>query len=194
MTKLQRRAQRLRMREEEPVTFYWAYGSNLSVKQMKRRCPDARKHSKLIVPNGQLVFRGVADVESIRGGGIQGGLWRITRRCERALDQYEGVASGLYEKKYMRIRTHADGEEHRVLYYKMTSGGVAPPPELYLDTIIEGYDDFDLDLTFLDEAVQRSWNSKDWTQHLRQRHERRGRPRLASRYYVPIIEEEEVKS
>lgn len=156
-----------------PYRFYWAYGSNLCKKAMWARCPLARPYGQLIVADGLLVFRGVADVIHNPGTSVAGALWQITPACERSLDRFEGVASKLYSKKYMRIRTR--GEEHPVLYYKMNQRGIYPPNIFYLDTIIQGYKDFDLDLSLLNEAVLRSYTDKAPNEYLLERHERRGR-------------------
>lgn len=158
----------------------WAYGSNLDIGQMKHRCPKAKKLSKFIVKEGAVVFRGCADVVVRRGSVIQGGLWSITTECEAVLDRYEGVANGYYMKKYFHLK---DGRD--VLFYQMRPNadssplGTVPPSDGYLDGIVRGYRDFDLDIRWLDMALQESWAEKDWTQGMRERHIRKGRPTLA---------------
>jgi hypothetical protein len=106
-----------------------------------------------------------------------GGLWRITDACERALDAYEGVSGGLYEKKYLTLRVK--GTEEPCLYYKMLHHGIMPPSEYYLDVIVQGYQDFRLPLERLDRAVEHSWNRKNKTRFLRRRYARAGKPDLA---------------
>lgn len=157
----------------------WAYGSNLCVRQMARRCPDARKVKALPVYGAKLVFRGVADVQITDNPAdvALGGLWRISRRDEDNLDRYEGVKSGLYTKEYFFIRDQSR-HYHKVLYYKMASDGIFPPDELYLDCIVQGYMDFGLDMTKLDAAVRHSWDDKNKTEDMRQRFLRH-RPVLA---------------
>lgn len=164
------------------TSLYWCYGSNLSVRQMARRCPGARKIKALPVYGAKLVFRGVADVlitnnpEDV----ALGGLWRITAENERALDRYEGVQGrkGMYTKEYFYLRDKSR-HYHAVLYYKMNSEGIFPPSEGYLAGIVDGYTDFGLDLTKLDEAVRRAWDDKHKTEDMRQRW-LRTRPALAS--------------
>lgn len=173
----------------EPVTFYWAYGSNLNFRGMAVRCPSARPYRKLYATDGQLVFRSVADVEKHEGKRIPGGLWRITPRCERALDRYEGVEGGFYVKRYLWFVDN-QGQRQRALYYKMGrgAGGIMPPSEGYLNTIIDGYRDFGLELYELDEAVQRSWMDKNLNPELRARYLRKGKPILAQADHVPLVE------
>jgi hypothetical protein len=158
--------------------FYWAYGSNLCVRQMQRRCPAAIKYGPMSVNDCALVFRHVADVTTRDGAVTPGGLWQITARCERALDQYEGVAGGAYMKRYLRI-TIANRQHTCLLYQMRTKDGVMPPSQEYLGTIAEGYQDFGLDLGVLDAYLQESWGAKDVTEDLEDRHLRRGSPLLA---------------
>lgn len=165
--------------------MYWAYGSNLNVRAMATRCPRAKKRGKMIVTDAALVFRGVADVVHRKGSQVQGGLWRITKECERALDAYEGARgeNGFYVKRYFHMVINGVHED--VLFYQMNmrdegmARGVMPPSEYYLDTIAQGYRDFGLELAELDEALHEAWGTKKVTPRLRERHRNRGLPKLA---------------
>jgi len=130
--------------------LYGAYGSNLSLSQMARRCPDAQPVGTLILSGFSLVFRGVADIEPNDQGKLAIGLWRITESCEEALDMYEGFPN-LYSKIYERTT------EGCVMMYKMNSHSVRPPSYGYLAGISGGYEDFDLPYTLLTDAVKHSW-------------------------------------
>jgi hypothetical protein len=44
--------------------------------------------------------------------------------------------------------------------------------------IAAGYDDFGLDKEYLEKALEASWDAKQWTQELRNRWHRKGRPHL----------------
>ena len=79
-----------------------AYGSNLNLGQMKYRCPKARQLGSFYLPNYQLVFRGVADIEPTKDSDslLPIGIWQITEECEATLDIYEGVKRELYRKDY----------------------------------------------------------------------------------------------
>lgn len=147
--------------------IYFAYGSNLNIEAMQHRCPAAKKLRRLILPNARLVFRHVADVEYSRGDKCPGGLWSITRQCEEELDYYEGVKSGLYRKVYIKLLLK--GKVRRCLLYQMNEDGVAPPGEGYLNTIAQGYYDFGLDLSYLDEALMASWGEKNRTPEINRR-------------------------
>lgn len=157
----------------DDVAFYWAYGSNLNLRQMARRCPRAKSAGTFYVTGAKLVFRGVADVVMEEGALCPGGLWKITAECERALDQYEGVGSGLYVKKYFKVRRNK--HVYKCLFYQMRNErGVVPPGQLYLDSIVQGYRDFGLDVDYLDVAVQEAWGNKEMTPAIKARQIRRG--------------------
>lgn len=134
--------------------LYFAYGSNLNRPQMKLRCPKSEAVRRLAVKDWRLTFRGVADVERHKGGELHGALYRITKRCEEALDRYEGYrpdGTGLYDKVIFRLAT---GEA--VMMYKMTRRDKAPPPKPYLWIIREGYRHWKLKMSALDDAVDRA--------------------------------------
>jgi gamma-glutamylcyclotransferase len=159
-------------------TYMWSFGSNLSVRQMAKRCPRAEKVASLHVHDASLIFRAAADIMVEDGGIVPGGLWKLSKQCEAELDRVEGVRVGFYEKRYFNITTKT-GRKVSVLYYKMLRAGMMPPAESYLDTIREGYRDFRLDPAILMAAVHRAYAEKKVTQALWDRHERKGRPRLA---------------
>ena len=158
--------------------LYWAYGSNLSFRNMRKRCPRAKAIRPLHVNQAALLFRSCADVTLRDGSVVPGGLWWITGDCERILDQYEGTKSNLYIKRYLPVKHN--GVVQDCLFYQMqTHRGIMPPPEQYLETIEAGYKDFGLDLAYLDAALQEAWGNKKITDMLRDRHVRKGRPKLA---------------
>lgn len=77
------------------MKYYLAYGSNLNVRQMRRRCPQAVRAGASTIKDYELVFLGnsrsdVASIEPCTVGSIPIGIWEITPADERALDQYEG--------------------------------------------------------------------------------------------------------
>ena len=162
--------------------LYFAYGSNLDPAGMRHRAPGAVRSGPLVLDGGLLVFRGVADVVSDEHGQIAGGVWRITPTCERALDRYEGVASGLYKKRYLKLKVNGVAED--CLYYQMNkrhSRAMMPPAEAYLQTIARGYEYFGRDRSLLDKALAHSWDDKNKTQWLKERYVKRGRQTLAQR-------------
>src|SRR5262245_315509 len=130
----------MRLREQKEVLkmLYLAYGSNLNVEAMARRCPRARKVGPLILAHSRLVFRGVADIEYAQDESCPCGLWQITWQCEQVLDGYEGVAGGLYSKVFLEALNRKTNKQEKILVYQMNSTGVMPPSDYYLQTIKQG--------------------------------------------------------
>jgi len=165
--------------------LYFAYGSNLNLSQMQRRCPAATRLGKLMLPNTRLVFRGVADVVFEEGHTCPGGLWRITPECEHRLDLYEGFDPhypdrGMYSKEYITVEGLPDGETE-VMLYTMNSRGIFPPSDHYYSSIVQGYRDFGLKIAPLKAALKHSYDDKRPTHVERKRTRRMGRPALAPR-------------
>lgn len=175
-----------------PPRYYFAYGSNLWVDGMIRRCPDAKKVKSLQLHGCKLVFRGVADIEITNDESdyVEGGLWRISTYDESRLDSYEGVSigkpeNGLYRKLTFPIGNTKDDTVWDCLIYKMNRKGIMPPSEHYFNIIKQGYADFGLNTDKLNEALAASWDDKDRTPQLNARYDRNGRPPLAKRKPEP---------
>ena len=131
--------------------FYGAYGSNLNKEQMSRRCPNAIPVGTFDMIGQKLTFRGVADIEKSRGCSIQLGIWQITKRCEMALDVYEGFPN-FYTKMF------ATSPFGQVMIYTMQNKDtVCPPSNAYLDSISQGYKSFGLNPQSLKDAVRDSY-------------------------------------
>lgn len=122
-------------------SLYFAYGSNINLEQMADRCPDAKPVGPVTLDNYELLFRGggFATIAPCEGSQVQGLLWEITPRSERALDFYEGYPS-FYEKQSVSVRD-SQGTEHSVMVYVMTGERsripVRPSP-FYYAGIVEG--------------------------------------------------------
>ena len=88
--------------------YYFAYGSNMNLEQMKYRCPAAEVVENVRLENYRLAFRGrapgngVATVLPEKGSYVEGVLWKITEACEKSLDFYEGFPS-FYGKESIRV-------------------------------------------------------------------------------------------
>jgi hypothetical protein len=146
------------------TTLYVAYGSNLNLAQMARRCPAAQAIGPVWVRDWRLVMRGVADIEPRIDDVVPAGLWEITPACERALDTYEGYPR-LYIKRDVIVHL-ANGETAVAMAYVMRYGRVlpyAPAHQGYLGTIREGYQDFGLEshLETLWHAQRRALRSQN---------------------------------
>ena len=149
--------------------YYFAYGSNLDVEQMKVRCPNSEMIGKVSLPNWRLVFRGVADIEPFTGSQVEGGIWKISESDEVALDNYE-VYPSLYIKNYFACSI--DTEVVEVMFYQMTHtyDGTQAPNRHYYDTILRGYHQFGLEQKYLVEALMESYKTKTGRIHIQKKY------------------------
>lgn len=138
--------------------YYISYGSNLNMRQMEMRCPDAVFVGTGELKNYELVFRGrrhsaVATVAPKNGSCVPVGLWKISDRDERMLDCYEGFPR-LYIKKEFQI-SKGDVQKNAMLYVMNDGYEYGMPSSLYYEIIRQGYQDCHLDCFILDDAVEK---------------------------------------
>ena len=140
--------------------LYFAYGSNINLDQMRYRCPDAKVIDTVTLPDYELLFRGydgsgLATIEPKKGSVVHGLLWRITSRCERSLDHYEGFPS-LYDKRDVTVRD-SQGRSISVMAYVMVGGRhltPATPSNFYYQGIRDGYRQTGLPQEALGDALE----------------------------------------
>ncbi|KAF4124500.1 hypothetical protein GMORB2_5166 [Geosmithia morbida] len=103
-----------------PTTYYFAYGSNLHLRQMKRRCPDSKYigRARLLNHRWQINQRGYANVVAAHGHWVDGLVYEINAVDEAKLDINEGVSKNAYIKRRMDVHLH---RAPNVLYRRPTS-------------------------------------------------------------------------
>lgn len=128
------------------MKLYFAYGANLNIDNMARRCPDAVAIQPFHLADWRLAFSGVATIQRSQDDYVPGALWAISEADERALDDFEGYPY-LYRKEIIQ----SDGLEFMV--YVMNQDPPGEPSLNYLLTIAQGYQDWSLDIEDLSAAV-----------------------------------------
>ena len=130
--------------------LYFAYGSNLNLFQMKRRCKDSIFLKKINLKDFRLTFRSkyrAADIEPKKNSIVPGGLFDISKSDEKKLDLYEDFPN-LYKKYYF----YYYGK--RVMTYTMVKKSVFKfPTERYLNIVKRGYKDCGLDNKYLQKGL-----------------------------------------
>jgi len=132
---------------------YFAYGANLDLSGMRRRCPNHERLSRATLPDHRLVFRGVADVEPASGEFVQGALYRITPQHLRSLDSFEGYPR-LYIRKELMVVPEAGEPVMATLYQMNGRQGYSPPHNGYLDIILAGYRDWGIPEEYLRSIIK----------------------------------------
>ncbi|KAL5044998.1 hypothetical protein BDW71DRAFT_185277 [Aspergillus fruticulosus] len=91
-------------------TYYFAFGSNMVLTQMAGRCPGSKVFAKGILPGYRwhINERGVANIVATPphdgSSVVQGILFTLSPKDISALDKYEGVAKGYYDRILLRVK------------------------------------------------------------------------------------------
>ena len=140
--------------------YYFAYGSNLDVSQMKERCPDARPVGTALLRDHALAFGGhspnwegaPATVVPEEDSHVPGLVYELSYDEIRILDYYEG-----HPVRYERRRRpviHEDGEVRKAqIYVKEVDGPFSHPPPSYLSVLKEAYQTLEFDRQILKRAL-----------------------------------------
>lgn len=144
--------------------YYIAYGSNLNVPQMRRRCPGATILGTATLKGWGLLFKGsqtgsYLTIEKAEGGSVPVVIWEVTEQDEKALDRYEGYPSFYYKKgikvQYKGIRTGKRRTITAFVYIMHEDRPIGIPSALYMSTCLEGYDTFRFDRRVLMSAYDK---------------------------------------
>ena len=131
--------------------LYFAYGSNLNLFQMKRRCKDSVFLKKYELKGYRLNFRSkyrAADIEKSKNSIVPGALFEISKSDEKKLDVYEDYPV-LYKKLYFSYYNKTV-----MTYIMVNKTEFRYPTERYLNVVKRGYKDCKLDTKHLKVALQ----------------------------------------
>ncbi len=128
------------------MKYYLAYGSNLNVEKMKKRCPSAKIVGSTILGNYELVSWHYLNIIDKPGSQVYIGVWEFDETEEYLLDMYEAYPR-LYRKEI--IPFDLNGKKELGLIYFMNNKDETPPTEEYIKECLEGYDDFNFDKDIL---------------------------------------------
>ena len=129
--------------------YYFAYGSNLNLKQMAERCPDSKPAFIATLPNHKLIFTGwsrawrggTASIKPVPGAKVAGGVYEISERDLSKLDRYEGYPT-VHNRVNKAVFTE-DGERIQVVtYIKVEQSEETKPSAEYLAVVRQGYKDW----------------------------------------------------
>lgn len=153
-----------------PKRYYIAYGSNLNLRQMRDRCPDARLIGTSRLDGWTLHFRKSVtgyylNIEPEKGGAVPVAVWEITKADEARLDRCEGFPK-IYDKREMTldikgIRTGRVRRRKAFAYIMREGRPLGEPARWYVLTCLEGYHAFDFDINILADAYDESKGVKE---------------------------------
>ncbi|HDL17174.1 MAG TPA: gamma-glutamylcyclotransferase [Rhizobiales bacterium] len=137
--------------------FYFAYGSNMSSRQMSQRCPGARPVGSAQLRNWRfhVTTRGSASILPHDGGVVHGVIWRCAPGHFHMLDKYEGVAWRNYRRRHVRVDL-ACGAAATAITYVGTRIYPGRARVSYMATaVLPGAQAFGLPASYIEEL--RSW-------------------------------------
>lgn len=131
--------------------LYFAYGSNLNMIQMKKRCADSVPVAKVKLKDYKLVFNIFADIIESKGDMVQGAIYEVSEKDIEKLDEYEEYPE-LYTK--INISVVDDfGKSYEAFVYVMVNKDIDKPEQPYYQIIVEGYKDWNLAVPGLERAL-----------------------------------------
>jgi hypothetical protein len=118
------------------MPLYFAYGSNMSVAAMARRCPRSKAVSVARLERHRLAVMREGWLTAVRDprSAVHGVLWDLALSDAPALDRYEGLPQGLYAKVAQPIV--APGGAKRALVYFGANAGPGIPRADYMAGIV----------------------------------------------------------
>lgn len=148
------------------LTLYFAFGSNLCARQLRKRCPTARRAARATLRHHELAFDGmsaawrgaVATVRPARGAEVEGLLYVMRSHDLARLDWFEGVPR--YYTRALREVVDQHGVVWRAHVYALRAAPLpalrVPPSERYVRQIREAYERNGFDMESLERAVRAS--------------------------------------
>ena len=120
--------------------LYFAYGSNMNLDQMAMRCPGAMLGPVARLTGWKYFINGdgYAGIEKAEDSEVLGCLWTLQDKHWRALDHYEGVAGGYYERIELEVVQVADGQLIKCWVYLSCNYEYGVPAPKYQQSVVDG--------------------------------------------------------
>jgi gamma-glutamylcyclotransferase (GGCT)/AIG2-like uncharacterized protein YtfP len=140
---------------------YYAYGSNLATRYLRRYCPSASFVMRAELPNFQVEFRhysenrqgGISSIIEAPGQMVQGVIFDIPEAELLELDLLESVPEGLYRRETFLVLGE-DGQWHGAELYRVSNPtGPYPPSKDYVEDMIEGAREHGLPSGYIEKLV-----------------------------------------
>lgn len=134
--------------------LYFAYASNLSKEYMNSRCPDSIPIKKATLKDFSLTFNELADIKEEKGERVEGALYVISKEDLETLDRLEGYPD-LYDRMIVEVKGEKNNT-YEAIAYTMIDKDLKSPPEHYYKLLLEGYNDWNLPMDSLNEAIKKT--------------------------------------
>jgi len=147
------------------MKYYLAYGSNLNLYQMKRRCPKAIPIGTAFIEGYELLFKGsktgsYLTIEECEGSKVPVAVWKVEDSDEMNLDAYEGYPTFYYKKEmeieYQGLVSKKSRKVKAFVYIMHEDRKLGVPSNYYVDVCADGYTSFGFDFEYLEKAYMKS--------------------------------------
>jgi len=134
--------------------MYFAYGSNMCIRQMNERCPNNSKIGIAQLSGYRWIIstRGYANVVKSSNDDVWGVIYEISIQDEAKLDGYEGVSTKCYLKENLDILI--DRRIKNCLTYVDPITEIGIPSYTYSNTINEGILDSKLPEEYVEKYLR----------------------------------------
>ena len=149
-----------------PTIYYLAYGSNLSLKRMEKRCPDAVVAGTAKIPGYRLLFKKsgsgfYATIEQDANCFVPTLVYKISEFDEALLNRYEGYPK-FYYKRYFQLPVKTlrggrlKGNKQCMAYVLHEERQLGEPSMEYYKLLDDGYARWGFDVEILDKGLSDS--------------------------------------
>ncbi len=140
--------------------LYFAYGSNMSPRQMARRCPGSRAVGRAVLVDWSFLInkQGAANIMPAAGLAVHGVLWRIDPYHLGLLDQWEGTAHRIYIRRIVRVTLGSGLSRLAFTYVSPLRQSGRPKPAYLATAVLVGARAFAFPQPVLDELA--GWQPK----------------------------------
>ena len=146
-----------------PSKFYLAYGSNLDMDRMGRRCPYAVPVGVTEIYGYRLLFKksktgSYATIEQDANESVPAVVWKLSEYDELLLDRYEGFPRYYYKKQFQLPVWNMNGNRMKkpktCMAYVMHEERILGEPDMeYFRLLDEGYGEWNFDTDILDKGL-----------------------------------------
>ena len=143
------------------MKFYTAYGSNMDLVQMQRRCENSKFVGTAKINGYRLAFKhsqsgAYSTIEKSDNHYVPAVVFEISDNDERCLDKYEGYPN-FYHKDNMTVEMSDGGKCETMLYILREDAEFGVPSAIYYDILARAYCHFNFDFNILSEALHYSY-------------------------------------
>ena len=149
-----------------PAIYYLAYGSNLSLERMAKRCPDAVVAGTSKIPGYRLLFKKsgsgfYATIEQDANCFVPALVYKISEFDEALLNRYEGYPK-FYYKRYFQLPVKTlrggrlKGNKQCMAYVLHEERQLGEPSMEYYKLLDDGYARWGCDVEILDKGLSDS--------------------------------------